>query len=99
MKQNSLGVTRHFACFCGSSEADAQINNNDTEPDRPVVRVSCPIVPQDTATHAGITMTTKMVVQQPQPVMVSMTSNEWSSGICDCFHDVPQCHIHVLIHP
>ncbi|CAL9685180.1 unnamed protein product [Knipowitschia caucasica] len=36
-------------------------------------------------------MTTKMVVQQPQPVMVSMTSNEWSSGICDCFHDVPQC--------
>ncbi|XP_062849389.1 cornifelin homolog B-like [Trichomycterus rosablanca] len=33
----------------------------------------------------------KMVVQQPQPVMVVNTSNQWSSGICDFCEDVPEC--------
>uniref|UniRef100_A0A3B4AHR3 Plac8 onzin related protein 2 n=1 Tax=Periophthalmus magnuspinnatus TaxID=409849 RepID=A0A3B4AHR3_9GOBI len=33
----------------------------------------------------------KMVVRQPQPVMDSLVSNDWSSGICDCCQDVPEC--------
>ncbi|XP_034745669.1 cornifelin homolog B-like [Etheostoma cragini] len=36
-------------------------------------------------------MTSRMVVNQPQPVMVSRESEEWSSGICDCCDDVPEC--------
>uniref|UniRef100_A0A8C6WQ04 Plac8 onzin related protein 2 n=1 Tax=Neogobius melanostomus TaxID=47308 RepID=A0A8C6WQ04_9GOBI len=36
-------------------------------------------------------MSTKMVVKQPQPMMISQESNEWSSGICDCCQDVPEC--------
>ncbi|KAM4545459.1 cornifelin homolog B [Odontesthes bonariensis] len=36
-------------------------------------------------------MTTKMVVTQPQPVMEARDSDEWGSGICDCFEDIPQC--------
>ncbi|XP_035761305.1 cornifelin homolog B-like [Neolamprologus brichardi] len=36
-------------------------------------------------------MTSKMVVRQPQPMMYSQESNEWSSGICDCCQDVPGC--------
>ncbi|XP_030636656.1 plac8 onzin related protein 5 [Chanos chanos] len=33
----------------------------------------------------------RMVVQQPQPVMIATTSNQWSSGICDCCDNVPEC--------
>ncbi|XP_034462352.1 cornifelin homolog B-like [Hippoglossus hippoglossus] len=33
----------------------------------------------------------KMVVNQPQPVMDSQESDEWGSGICDCCQDVPEC--------
>uniref|UniRef100_A0A3B3E250 Plac8 onzin related protein 2 n=2 Tax=Oryzias melastigma TaxID=30732 RepID=A0A3B3E250_ORYME len=33
----------------------------------------------------------KLVISQPQPVMESRESQEWSSGVCDCFQDVPQC--------
>ncbi|CAI5642680.1 cornifelin [Oreochromis niloticus] len=36
-------------------------------------------------------MTSKMVVQQPQPIMYTQESDEWSSGICDCCQDVPGC--------
>ncbi|KAK7925278.1 hypothetical protein WMY93_007588 [Mugilogobius chulae] len=36
-------------------------------------------------------MSTKMVVRQPQPMMVSQESDEWSSGICDCTQDMPEC--------
>ncbi|XP_020776281.1 cornifelin homolog B-like [Boleophthalmus pectinirostris] len=36
-------------------------------------------------------MTSKMVVRQPQPVMDSLVSDEWSTGICDCCQDVPEC--------
>lgn len=36
-------------------------------------------------------MSSTMIISQPQPVMVSQTSNEWGSGICDCFQDVPEC--------
>ncbi|XP_029029586.1 cornifelin-like [Betta splendens] len=36
-------------------------------------------------------MTTTMVVTQPQPAMISRESQEWSSGICDCTQDVPEC--------
>ncbi|NP_001188228.1 cornifelin-like protein b isoform X1 [Ictalurus punctatus] len=35
----------------------------------------------------------KMVVQQPQPVMMANTSysNQWSSGIFDCCENVAEC--------
>ncbi|XP_030602703.1 cornifelin-like [Archocentrus centrarchus] len=33
----------------------------------------------------------KMVINQPQPVMYAQESDEWSSGICDCCDDVPEC--------
>lgn len=35
----------------------------------------------------------RMVVQQPQSVMVMNTtySNQWSSGICDCCENVAEC--------
>ncbi|XP_026225903.1 cornifelin-like [Anabas testudineus] len=36
-------------------------------------------------------MSNMMVITQPQPVMVARDSQEWSSGICDCFNDLPQC--------
>ncbi|XP_038564914.1 cornifelin homolog B-like [Micropterus salmoides] len=36
-------------------------------------------------------MSSKMVIRQPQPVMVSRESDQWGSGICDCFDDVPEC--------
>lgn len=36
-------------------------------------------------------MTSKMVVRQPQPMMYTQESDEWSSGICDCCQDVPGC--------
>ncbi|TDH05311.1 hypothetical protein EPR50_G00141940 [Perca flavescens] len=41
--------------------------------------------------YTEATMTSKMVIHQPQPVMVARESEEWSSGICDCCDDVPQC--------
>ncbi|XP_072230761.1 cornifelin homolog B [Leuresthes tenuis] len=36
-------------------------------------------------------MTSKMIVTQPQPMMEARDSEEWGSGICDCFEDIPQC--------
>ncbi|XP_060783706.1 cornifelin homolog B-like [Neoarius graeffei] len=33
----------------------------------------------------------KMVVQQPQPVVMVAHSNQWSTGICDCCQNVPEC--------
>ncbi|XP_072302079.1 cornifelin homolog B-like [Eucyclogobius newberryi] len=36
-------------------------------------------------------MSSKMVVSQPQPVMHVLGSDEWSSRICDCCQDVPEC--------
>ncbi|XP_042355578.1 cornifelin homolog B-like [Plectropomus leopardus] len=35
-------------------------------------------------------MSSKMVIRQPQPVMIR-ESDEWGSGICDCCDDVPEC--------
>lgn len=37
------------------------------------------------------TMSSILVIQQPQPVMSSLESDKWGSGICDCFQDVPEC--------
>ncbi|XP_059211392.1 cornifelin homolog B-like [Centropristis striata] len=28
---------------------------------------------------------------QPRPVIMTSASSEWSSGICDCTQDLPQC--------
>ncbi|KAG7217188.1 hypothetical protein INR49_027729 [Caranx melampygus] len=36
-------------------------------------------------------MTSKMVIRQPEPVMVARDSDEWDSGICDCCQDMPVC--------
>ncbi|XP_028276557.1 cornifelin homolog B-like [Parambassis ranga] len=36
-------------------------------------------------------MSSKMVIRQPQPVMVSQDSDEWGSGICDCCENAPEC--------
>ncbi|KAJ8246852.1 hypothetical protein GJAV_G00256090 [Gymnothorax javanicus] len=36
-------------------------------------------------------MSTKMVIQQPKPFVVATSSNQWSSGICDCGKDCPEC--------
>ncbi|XP_030009654.1 cornifelin homolog B-like [Sphaeramia orbicularis] len=36
-------------------------------------------------------MASKLLIQQPQPVMVVQDSDEWGSGICDCFEDLPEC--------
>ncbi|XP_036381551.1 cornifelin homolog B-like [Megalops cyprinoides] len=36
-------------------------------------------------------MTTKLVIQQPQPVVETVQSNQWSSGICDCWEDKANC--------
>uniref|UniRef100_A0A3P9JDQ0 Plac8 onzin related protein 2 n=1 Tax=Oryzias latipes TaxID=8090 RepID=A0A3P9JDQ0_ORYLA len=33
----------------------------------------------------------KLVISQPQPVMESRESQEWTSEVCDCFKDLPQC--------
>ncbi|XP_034539062.1 cornifelin homolog B [Notolabrus celidotus] len=33
----------------------------------------------------------KVVIRQPQPQMISQVSNDWHSGICDCCDDVPEC--------
>ncbi|KAF3841150.1 hypothetical protein F7725_007012 [Dissostichus mawsoni] len=44
---------------------------------------------QHTNTQKAI-MTSKMVISQPQPVMDARDSDEWGSGICDCFQNVPE---------
>ncbi|XP_008302547.1 cornifelin homolog A-like [Stegastes partitus] len=31
------------------------------------------------------------VSNQPRPYITSTTSNDWTSGICDCFEDLPTC--------
>ncbi|XP_040038888.1 cornifelin homolog B [Gasterosteus aculeatus] len=36
-------------------------------------------------------MASKMVIRQPQPVMVTQDSDEWGSGICDCTQDMSEC--------
>lgn len=36
-------------------------------------------------------MPERMVVSQPRPFIMSSVSNQWTSGICDCFQDLPQC--------
>ncbi|XP_054457720.1 cornifelin homolog A-like [Anoplopoma fimbria] len=36
-------------------------------------------------------MSEKMVVTQPRPFIMTNVSNQWTSGICDCFQDLPQC--------
>ncbi|XP_054612086.1 cornifelin homolog B-like isoform X2 [Dunckerocampus dactyliophorus] len=36
-------------------------------------------------------MTSKMVITQPEPIMVHQDSSEWGSEICDCCNDVPMC--------
>lgn len=43
--------------------------------------------------HMSAGIMAKMVVQQPQPVMMANTSysNQWSSGIFDCCENVAEC--------
>lgn len=36
-------------------------------------------------------MSDKRVVTQPRPFIETTVSNQWTSGICDCVHDLPQC--------
>ncbi|KAM9846757.1 cornifelin homolog B-like [Aulostomus maculatus] len=36
-------------------------------------------------------MTSKLVLTQPLPSMVSQESDEWGSGICDCCDDLGMC--------
>ncbi|XP_062391660.1 cornifelin homolog B-like [Sardina pilchardus] len=37
-------------------------------------------------------MTTKLVIEQPAPVMeTKVTDHQWSTEICDCCQDMPQC--------
>ncbi|XP_018607677.1 cornifelin homolog A-like [Scleropages formosus] len=36
-------------------------------------------------------MSTKMIIQQPGPVVQTLDSNQWSSGICDCCDDMAEC--------
>ncbi|XP_039514318.1 plac8 onzin related protein 5 isoform X2 [Pimephales promelas] len=33
----------------------------------------------------------RMTSQQPKAFVMSHTSNQWSSGICDCTEDIPEC--------
>ncbi|XP_029941308.1 cornifelin homolog A-like isoform X3 [Salarias fasciatus] len=35
--------------------------------------------------------TDKTTVIQPRPFILSSTSNEWSTGVLDCFQDLPHC--------
>uniref|UniRef100_A0A672PKQ0 Plac8 onzin related protein 5 n=1 Tax=Sinocyclocheilus grahami TaxID=75366 RepID=A0A672PKQ0_SINGR len=32
-----------------------------------------------------------MTSHQPRPFVMAHTSNQWSSGICDCCQNVPEC--------
>lgn len=62
-----------------------------TETPRPKPNVNpkswqCNILPS-----TGSAMSSTLVIQQPQPVLVSRESDEWGSGICDCCQDVPEC--------
>ncbi len=36
-------------------------------------------------------MSEKIVTNEPRPFIMNTVSNQWTSGICDCFHDLPQC--------
>lgn len=36
-------------------------------------------------------MSEKTIVGQPRPYIMTTGNNEWTSGICDCFQDLPQC--------
>lgn len=36
-------------------------------------------------------MADKGIVSQPRPFIGNSVSNNWSSGICDCTQDLPQC--------
>uniref|UniRef100_A0A8C6WPU2 Plac8 onzin related protein 3 n=1 Tax=Neogobius melanostomus TaxID=47308 RepID=A0A8C6WPU2_9GOBI len=36
-------------------------------------------------------MSAKMADTQPKPFISTTIPNQWSSGICDCFEDVPMC--------
>ncbi|XP_034033771.1 cornifelin homolog B-like isoform X2 [Thalassophryne amazonica] len=36
-------------------------------------------------------MSSMMIITQPQPVLYAQTSNDWSSGICDCSDDMREC--------
>uniref|UniRef100_A0A0F8B2H9 Cornifelin n=1 Tax=Larimichthys crocea TaxID=215358 RepID=A0A0F8B2H9_LARCR len=36
-------------------------------------------------------MSVTTVVGQPRPYIMTTVNNEWNSGICDCFQDLPQC--------
>lgn len=44
----------------------------------------------------GSTMTSRMTVTQPQPVMEIRSSQEWSSGICDCCSDLRSCECRLI---
>ncbi|XP_008325844.1 cornifelin homolog A-like [Cynoglossus semilaevis] len=32
-----------------------------------------------------------VTINQPRPFVTTSVSNQWSSGICDCCQDLPQC--------
>ncbi|KAM3869083.1 cornifelin homolog B-like [Diretmus argenteus] len=36
-------------------------------------------------------MTSKLIIKQPQPMLEARDSNQWGSGICDCFDDMAEC--------
>ncbi|XP_029375563.1 cornifelin homolog B-like [Echeneis naucrates] len=36
-------------------------------------------------------MTSTVVIQQPVVVMNRQDSDQWGSGICDCFQNMPEC--------
>ncbi|XP_075942945.1 cornifelin homolog A-like [Anarhichas minor] len=36
-------------------------------------------------------MSERMVMSQPRPFIMTSVSSQWTSGICDCFQDLPQC--------
>lgn len=33
----------------------------------------------------------RMTTQQPGQFMIAQTNDQWSSGICDCCDNVPEC--------
>ncbi|XP_067308125.1 plac8 onzin related protein 3 isoform X2 [Pseudorasbora parva] len=43
-------------------------------------------VPTVSLPRAQIIMATKMVIQQPRPLVLAPGSNQWSTGICECDH-------------
>ncbi|XP_030635119.1 cornifelin-like [Chanos chanos] len=36
-------------------------------------------------------MPNSSVMQQPQNTVINTFSNQWSTGICDCFDNIPEC--------